>query len=56
MKTFDPKLWQRKDPVKLPMVQEQLRIEVVDVYYPEAQPNKEEKEEERRGVVVLDVF
>ena len=56
MKPFDPKLWKRKDPVKLPMVQEQLRIEVVDIYYPEIQPQKEEKEEERRGVEVIDVF
>ncbi len=56
MKTFEPKNKKRKSPPeKLPFVQEQLRIGVVDSYIPEIQP-QEEKEEERRGIVVIDVF
>ena len=54
MKPFEPKSKKRRiKPRKF--VQEQLRIEVVDLYIPEIQPQIE-KEEERRGVAIIDVF
>lgn len=54
MRPFEPKNKKRRTTEK-PFVQKQLRIEVDDLYIPEIQPLKE-KEEERRGVAIIDVF